>query len=201
MTQLLEDFIRSGVTSIPADHNGEGWRCSAVLGDGTTLPCVMLRRRKAVVDLAVRRLAEESRGKGVFGRLNDPYRDMLAHFVTKGNRVNDYDITEVTPSRYAIPLDLLEKIQGETVMSWTGFVLEMNDGQRFAFGTTFLFAFFNLPEGYEFSDVRAVHNHSYVGESGELLSIRGNQKAWFDTFKNLKVYREKPYFDCFLKDA
>jgi len=49
-------------------------------------------------------------------------------------------------------------------MSWTGFVLEMTGGQRFAFGTQFLTAFFDLPEGYGFESVKAVINHSYLDQ-------------------------------------
>ena len=30
-------------------------------------------------------------------------------------------------------------------MGWTGFVAKMNDGKQFAFGTPFLFKFFDMP--------------------------------------------------------
>ena len=85
--------------------------------------------------------------------------------------MNHYDITKVGPSRYAISPSLLKQIHGETTMSWTGFVLEMQDGNLVAFGTTFSMEFFDIPDGYSFDNVVAVHNHSYVSPNGELRSL------------------------------
>ena len=143
-------------------------------------------------------MKEEKRGTGVFSNSSDPYRDMLGHFVTKGNRVNAYDIKHPTASRFAIPLSVLKQIQGETIMSWTGFVLEMTDGREFAFGTPFLMAFFDLPGGYGFDNVKRVINHSYLGEDGRVRAIRDDIDTWRNSFSRCVVYREKPYFDCFL---
>lgn len=39
----------------------------------------------------------------------------------------------------------LKQIHGETVMSWTAFVVEMTDGRRFSYGSSFRFEFFDLP--------------------------------------------------------
>ncbi len=58
-------------------------------------------------------------------------------------------------------------------------------------------AFFELPEGYNFQNVAKVHNHSYVSESGELIPIRG-MKDFERNYKPSKVYRERPYFECFI---
>jgi hypothetical protein len=198
VTQLLEDFLASGVEPFPDDPYGPGYRCSVELSDGTELPCVMLRRQKSIVDLAVRRFAEEKSGKGIFRSSTEPYRDIVARFVTGGNRVNTYDIKGVRPSRFAIPLSLLQQIESETVMAWTGFVLEMRDGPRFAFGTPFRFAFFDLPNGYDFDDVRDVINHSYLDDNGEICSIRADTEKWRSSISASKVYRDKPFFDCFV---
>jgi hypothetical protein len=159
----------------------------------------MLRKPDTLLALAERRIAEEGRGNGVFSKRANPSQEMLAHFLTKGNRVNAYDIKSVTLSIYAMPLALLEQIKGETLMSWTGFVLTMSDGHSFSYGTTFLFQFFNLPDGYMFDDVRTVHNHSYVDETGTIRRIREDAQRWRDSLPGLPVFREKPFFDSFLE--
>ena len=73
----------------------------------------------------------------------------------------------------------------------------MKDGNFFSFGSTFLFAFFDLPTGYSFKDVKTVHNHSYVSEEGDLVNIRG-LNDFSEDYKPEKVYREKPYFECYI---
>ena len=198
MSKVISDFLAGGGSPFKADHLGEGHRCSVELVDGTVLPCVMLRKPETILALAERRIAEEGRGKGVFSKSANPSREMLAHFLTKGNRVNAYDIKSVTPSIYAMPLTLLEQITGETLMSWTGFVLTMSDGHSFSYGTTFLFQFFNLPSGYTFEEVKTVHNHAYVDETGAIRHIREDAEKWRASLNCLPVFREKPFFDCFL---
>jgi hypothetical protein len=155
----------------------------------------MLRSSVATVQLAVRRFEEERKGFGVFRR-KGAYEQIVKTFVAAGNRVNSYDIAKVVPSRYAIPLELLRQIHGETTMAWTGFVFEMTDGRCFAFGTTFLMEFFDLPEGYAFTDVRKVHNHSYVSASGDVRSLREGTAAQPAGYNPASVLREKPYFVC-----
>ena len=132
----LAEFASKCADPFPDVYYGKGVRCSVTLYDGTHLPCVMLRGRKAMVDLAMRRILEESGSKGLFGKKFNPSREMITLFVTSGNRLNGYDVAEVGPSKYAIPLSLLKQIEGETVMSWTGFVLVMKDGMAFSFGTS-----------------------------------------------------------------
>jgi hypothetical protein len=198
MTADLAAFASNCADPFPADHYGKGVRCAVTLNDGTHLPCVMLRGRKAVVDLAVRRIIEEGRGKGVFGRKSDPSREMVAHFMTSGNRLNDYEVATVTPSKFAIPLPLLQRIEGETVMSWTGFVFVMKDGKSFSFGTTFQHQFFDIPDGYTFDDVAEIHNHSYVSEDGSITLIRHDPEMWRGELSRIKIYRDKPFFNCFI---
>jgi len=193
MTADLSAFASNCVDPFPADHYGKGVRCSVTLKDGTHLPCVMLRAREVAVDLAARRILEEGRGKGVFARKPDPSREIIAQFVTKGNRLNSYDVADVEPSRFAI-----QRVEGETVMSWTGFVFVMKDGKAFSFGTTFLYQFFDLPSGYSYADVDQVHNHSYVSDDGKITLIRHDTELWKGALSRMKVYREKPFFDCFL---
>ena len=193
----ISDYLKSSEKPFPDSSYGDGYRCSAYLKDGLFLPCVIRRKNKQYVDLACRRFKEEKFGKSIFKKNKNRYRDIVKSFVASGNHVNDYDIRSVEHSKFAIPHSLLQRIEGETVMSWTGFVLEMKDGQIFSYGSTFLFAFFELPEGYSFQDVVNVHNHSYVSKEGGLVSIRG-LSDFQEQYKPPKVYRERPYFECYI---
>jgi hypothetical protein len=199
MSKMLLEFMRSGIEPIRDSVYGDGYRCSAHLNDGTYLPCVILRNGDPITELALRRFEEEKKGKGIFRKNDEGYKAIVKHFLTSGNCVNAHDITRVEPCRYAIPLTLLNQIHGETTMSWTGFVLEMRDGKYVAFGTTFLCEFFTIPEPYSFADVVAVHNHSYVTQTGELKSLReGFMEAPSDYDQKL-VNRERPYFVCYVE--
>ncbi len=196
MNISIRDYLRSGVEPLPDSAYGNGYRCSAYLTDGTYLPCVMLRESSMVTKLAVRRFEQEKTGKGIL-RSGNGYETIVKHFVASGNRVNHYDIAKVEPSRYAIPLALLKQIRGETTMSWTGFVLETRDGKFVAFGTAFSMEFFDIPDGYSFSDVLAVHNHSYVSPTGELKSLVQGMSQQPSDYDLSLVQRERPYFVCY----
>ena len=150
-------------TEAPLADNifGNRYRCACTLRDGTYLPCVVLQSRSKIVELAKRRIKEEMVSKGRIGG-PDPFGQVVSSFVTSGNRIADYDVVATEKSPFAISQTLLSKIHGETWMSWTGWVFEMNDGCLFSCGSTFDYEFFPLPDGYGFQDVSAVHNHSYV---------------------------------------
>lgn len=197
MKHNIDAYLKSGVEAIPDSAYGPGYRCSAYLTDGTFLPCVMLRSNAAVVQLAMRRFKEEQKGLGVFGRRRDAYEQIVKTFVAGGNRINSYDIASVEASRFAAPLELLRQIEGETSMAWTGFVFEMNDGQSFAFGTTFRVDFLDLPEGYAFTDVRKVHNHSYVNAAGEVRRLSRGMAEQPADYNLSSVLRDRPHFVCF----
>lgn len=194
----MSEFLKSGEEPFPDSHYGDGYRCSAYLNDGTFLPCVVIRKNKQYVDLACLRFEEEKKGRGVFCDKKKAYRDIVKSFVTSGNTVNDYDIASVEKSRFAIPISLLDEIEGETAMGWTGFVLEMDDGTLFSFGTSFHVEFFDLPDGYSFESVKTVHNHSYIGKSGVLVSIKRGLSRLNDDYDFSKVYRARPFFVCYI---
>jgi hypothetical protein len=197
MSAAILEYLNSGVEPLPDSTYGVGYRCSAHLRDGTFLPCVTLRQSAPLAELALRRFTEEKSGKGMFhSKPGDAYEKIVKHFVVTGNRVNHYDIARVEASRFAIPLSLRRQIEGETTMSWTGFVLEMTDGKHFAFGTTFLAEFFNLPVNYEFADVARVHNHSYVSAEGLLRPLTQGTSSQPNDYDPSLVLRERPYFVC-----
>jgi hypothetical protein len=67
-------------------------------------------------------------------------------------------------------------------MGWTQFQVEMRDGSKFNFGTTFLVEFFALPEGYGVADMLRVI-------PSERLAPRPAGH----------IYRERPFFTCFVE--
>ena len=186
--------IRNSLQTTEDSIYGLQYRGAARLKDGSSLPCLTLQSKSMLVELAKRRIKEELRRKGHVGG-DDPYERIVSNFVCGGNRVNDYDIAEICPSEYAIPNELRKQIRGETFMSWTGWVFEMSDGKLFPFGSSFSFEYFDMPDGYGFDDIAKVHNHSYLGESGELKSL-GQGMMPPDDYNVDTVFRERVYFTC-----
>ena len=133
-------------------------------------------------------------GKGMISG-PDPYGQIFSVFVAGGNRVNDYDVASVSPSRYAPPLDLLRQIHGETTMGWTGWVFEMKDGKLFQFGSSFSMEFLSLPEGYGFDDVVTVHNHSFLSKDGTLVVLQRGGLPPAD-YNRESLFRERVFFVC-----
>lgn len=195
-------FLKENTEPLPSQSYGTGYRASVYLIDGTYLPCVIFRNPKTIVDLAIKRFKEEQTGKSIFKNSKHGYYDIVKSFVTKRNSINDYDIAKIEKSRFAFPISVLHQIHGETLMSWTGFVVKMKDGKSFTFGTTFLMEFFNMPEGYSVDDIAEIINHSYVAKTGEIKSYYADSvnplgENPIDE-KNDIVYRERPYFECYL---
>ena len=108
MNDIIQQFIDEQPEVFPDETDGDGYRCSVTLKDGTFLPCVMLRESTAIVELAMRRFEEEREGRGLFGKPDmEAYRDIVRHFVTSGNRcaggVLRDRIDRTTPSITVIP--------------------------------------------------------------------------------------------------
>jgi hypothetical protein len=178
---------------------GPRYRCALTLKDGTELPCAILQSKSKIVDLAKRRFKEEQSWRRKIGGA-DPYGQVVSVFVTGGNRINDYDVVDAAPSRFAIPLALLSQIHGETTMAWTGWVFEMSDGRFFPYGSSFSMEFFQLPDGYSFADVTKVHNHSFVTASGELRTLKQGEMLP-DDYDHEKLFRERIYFTCAIEES
>jgi hypothetical protein len=166
-------------------NQGDRYRAAAYLIDGTYLPCVVFQNKQARVELALRRL------KHVRWRRTQ-YRIVVESFVTGGSRVAEYDVKTVEPSPFSWPIDLMRTINGETVMGWTAFVAEMNDGTIHSYGTDFRMEFFDLPKGYTYKDILRIHSGMVYSQS------EGLQKFSMDTAKNTQPLREKPFFTCYL---
>lgn len=192
-------FLKDNVEPLQDNSYGDGYRASAYLKDGTFLPCVIFRNPKTVVNLAIRRFKEEQTGKGIFNRLSGlGYYNIVKNFVTNGNCINDYDIDRVEKSKFAFPLTIQKQIQGETTMGWTGFAAKMKDGKYFGFGTNFRWEFFQMPNNYSVDDIVEIINHSYVLKTGEIRSHREGAITRPEEYKEAVVYRERPFFECFI---
>jgi len=190
-------FLKTAIQPLPDSNLGDGYRASVTLTDGLYLPCVVFRNASKVVDLAIRRFKEEQSGKSIFSKSSGiGYRDIVKTFVASGNCINYYDIAKVDRSDFTFPEQVLQQIQGETKMGWTGFVAKMKDGNQFAFGTSFLFAFFDMPKGYTPDDIVEIINHTYLDKDGNLKSYHAPE-VYEDFDRNL-VYRERPYFECYI---
>lgn len=173
---------------------GPQYRCSLTLNDGTFLPCVVLQSRKRLVELAKRRIQEELNGRGRIGG-DDPYGQIVSSFVASRNRVAAYDVAEAMPSRFAPPLQLLSRIEGETTMGWTGWVFRMRDDRLFSYGSSFRMEFLQLPDGYEFSDVKEVINRSFVNSHGALDRL-GQGRPLTEEYRRTELLRERACFYC-----
>jgi hypothetical protein len=197
MRKKLYDWVKAITDTVaPLDDStyGPRYRCCLTLKDGTFLPCAVLQPKQRIVDLAKRRIREEFEGRGFFGG-DDPYGQIVSTFVAGGNRISDYEVLSAGKSRHAIPLSLLSQIHGETTMGWTGWVFCMKDGRLFSYGSSFSFEFFQLPEGYDFSDVEEVINDSFVDSNGAIARLeRGAHLP--DGYPTDSVFRERVFFTC-----
>jgi len=194
-TADMRDWIEQVLGAVePLQHEiyGPRYRCSLTLKDGTHLPCAVVQSKRKQVDLAIRRIREEARVRGV-----DLPGETVAAFSAAGNHVNAYDVQSGGTSRFAIPLRLLRQIHGETRMGWTGWVFRMKDGREFSYGSAFHMEFFELPDGYDFSDVDEVVNHAYLDQKGNLVSLERGAGLG-SGYQPGRVYRERVFFTCFV---
>ncbi|MBK9480878.1 MAG: hypothetical protein IPO02_02595 [Bacteroidetes bacterium] len=202
--QSLEEivkFLKDNIEPYPDSLYGQGYRASVILTDGTLIPCVMFRKTSTIVELAIRRFKEEQGFNSFFSKSSrQDYAEIVKSFVTSRNCINYFDIAKVDKSKNAFPLNILTKIEGETTMSWTGFVLKMKDGQCFGFGTQYLNEFFRMPDNYTIDDITEVINHSFISKTGQVCSHEVPFFEWPTDYDNDIVYRERPYFNCFIDD-
>lgn len=196
-TYPFVEQIVAVVEPLEEEFYGSVYRCSLTLRDGTHLPCATLQSRRRYVDLAKRRIKEEMSGQGVFSPQMDGYHEIVENFAAGGSQVDDYNVALAGTSRYAVPRHLMEQIHGETTMAWTGWVFRMRDGRCFSYGSPFRWDFLDLPDGYEFSDIVEVINHSYVDGEGQVRPlVRGGLLP--EGYACGEVLRERIYFTCYV---
>ena len=195
---VLIRFLKDNIEPIEDNIYGVAYRASATLTDGTYLPCVTFRNPNPTVNQAVKRFKEEQTGKSIFSKSSGlGYREIVKTFVTHGNCLNHYDIATVDKSRFAFPLSIQKKIQGETAMSWTAFVAKFKDGRQLSFGTTWNWEYFDLPNDYDSNDIVEIINHSYLSKSGEIVK-HGQIDRQINWDQLQTIYNDKPFFDCYV---
>ncbi len=200
-TEEIIKFLKENIEPLEDNAYGLGYRASVYLTDGTFLPCVIFRNPKTIVNLAIRRFKEEQKGNGIFSKSTGVgYYNIVKGFVTNGNNINYYDIDRVIKSKYSFPLAIQKQIKGETTMGWTGFSAKMKDGNYVGFGTRFHWEFFQMPENYTTDDIVEIINHSYVLSTGELRYHRVPELVRSEDYKNAVVFRERPFFECYLDE-
>ncbi len=185
-THELVTFLKDNIEPLNDQIYGNLYRAAVRLKDDTYLPCVVFQSKKVQVELALRRF-KELQGQ------RSQYRMVVENFVATGSHIADYEIKAVERSPFAWPLTILRQIHGETVMSWTAFVVEMRDGTMHSYGTTFSFEFFDLPNGYSYNDIAKIHSGMVY------LREQGLQAFSLNSLSAVQVYREKPFFNCYLQ--
>jgi len=188
-------YLRENIEPLEKFY-GASYRASVYLVDGLYLPCVVFRNPNQIVEFAMKRFEKEQSGQSIFRNHPDGYKETVKSLVTTGNCINVYDIARVEKSKCAFPVSILKQIRGETSMGWTGFSAKMKDGKYLGFGTTLYFDFFHMPDNYTVEDIDEIINNSYVLKTGELWSY----KRGTDNYKDAVVYRERPFFECYIDD-
>lgn len=181
----LVDYLRREIE--PQEHPiyGKQYRAAAKLIDGAYLPCVIFQGRNSRVNLALKRFKELRWRKR-------EYEDVVSTFVSRGSNIANWAIASVEQSPFAWPAAILKTIHGETTMSWTSFVAEMVDGTLHSFGSTFSFEFFELPEGYSYRDIKKIHSGMVYSEKNGITPYS------LTSLEEAVVYRERPFFTCYL---
>ena len=61
-------FLKDNIEPLKKEFEGNQYRCSAYLKDGTYLPCVIFQNPGPTVNQAIKRLKEERTGKSIFAK-------------------------------------------------------------------------------------------------------------------------------------
>lgn len=196
----LIKFLKNNIDSYDDQIYGKTYRASVTLTDGTYLPCVIFRNSKPKIDLAIKRFKDEQGGNSIFKIKSKEfgYREIVKKFITCGNNLNLYHIANVEKSSFVIPLSEVRKIDGETAMSWTAFVIKFKNGQKASFGTSWNWEFFSKPDGVDFDNIEEIISGAYLDKNGEVIFHKSIQN--YSQMKDLldEIYREKPFFECYL---
>jgi hypothetical protein len=181
------NFLKSNIEPLPDNIFGNRYRASVHLTDGTYLPCVVFQSKTKQLELALKRFEQLKNQPG-------QYRKVVETFIASGSHLADYDILSVEPSPFAWSLNLLKTIHGETVMGWTAFVVEMDDGKRFSYGTSYRMEFFDIPNNYHFNNIKNIYSGMVHSDS------EGTRPLTRENHENTNYFREKPFFACYLDE-
>lgn len=194
-------FLQENIGADVSHFYGNYYRAAAYVRGGTYLSCVRFRSPRYDIESAARMLERARAGEyTVNGSAELAYQSEIKSLVAYGNRVSFYEIERIVPSQNAFPPEILNQIEGETTMGFTGFSARMSDGKYFGFGTTHHFDFFELPDGYRKTDIREVINHSYVLKTGDL---RYHQRAFLTPppdYEDAVVHWSLPFFECYMDE-
>ncbi len=192
-------FLKDHIEPLEDEIYGQSYRAAVYLKDGTFIPCVIFRNFQLVTQLAFERFRTalirgwtEKKIRGV------GYAHMIRHFSINNKRVKFSEIKKIEPSSFAFPNKFLQLIETETGEGWTGFTCKMKDGKYIGFKANYTFEFFFIPNGYHFTDIEMLINHSYVLKNGELKHYQVPMPNYpFDQDRALVNY-EMPFFECYL---
>ncbi|GGG57243.1 hypothetical protein [Epilithonimonas arachidiradicis] len=204
LNSILEEdlikFLKNNIEPYDDQIYGKTYRASVTLTDETYLPCVIFRNSKPKIDLAIKRFKDEQGGNSIFKNKSkgSGYREIVKNFIISGNNLNFHHIANIEKSSFAIPLSIVRKIDGETAMSWTAFVIKFKNGQKASFGTSWNWEFFSKPDGFDFDDIEEIISGAYLDKNGEIIFHKSIQN--YNEMKDLLdvTYREKPFFECYL---
>ncbi len=180
------NFLKANVEPLGQQSLGYKYRAAAFLTDGTYLPCVSFMSQNKYLDMVMQRIEEHKERP-------DRYREIVQTFMT-GTSIANYYISRVELSPFAWTQNLLNKIIGETVMGYTAFVVEMNDGKKFSYNTASqIREFYDLPDNYHINDIREIYSGKIYSDSYGMESYTTSSHH-----KIIKFYLEKPFFRCYL---
>ena len=195
-TEIIK-FLKNNIEPIEDKFHGAFYRASVYLKDETFLPCVVFRNSQKTVDLAIKRFKEEKQAESIFSRKHGfGYKQVVKSFGASGNRLNHFDISKITESRFALPKKIQYQITGETAISWKVFIAKFKDNRKLSFGTRWHDAFFEIPTDYNVNEIVEIINDSYIQKNGEIISHNSLKKLDFDLFE--KIHQDKPFFECYL---
>ncbi len=183
----IMDFLSENIEPIEDGFYGKCYRAAVTLEGGIFLPCVVFSEAEKLIELAEKRLKD-----------SEPHQ-VLESFLLKRNTINFSSVEKIEKSRNAIPLETLRKVHGETLPSFTGFVLKMRDGKLFNFGTHFSADFFEVPDDFYFCDVQEVISNSFADEHGEIHEYRKFRLIEVaEILKKNKIHFSMDYFTCYV---
>jgi len=177
---------------------GPGYRAAVTLVDGTYLPCAIFYNADKVVAHAIGRFKEVQSNKALYSKASGfDYEAVVKTYIAGGNKLKKYSIAAIEKSRFALPVNVLKLIRGETSMGWTAFVAKFKDGRSLGFGTSWNVEFFDLPEDYNADDIVDIVNNSYQLNTGEIVGHRElNRPAKKEELASIKT--DRLFFECYL---